>query len=76
MAELTMPKNGHLMEEGTIIAWKFKVGDAIKRGDKVADVEADKGIFEVESPYGGTLKEILVRQQQTVAVGTPIAVIE
>ncbi len=71
--EYTMPKSGHLMEEGTIVAWRKKVGDSVKKGEVLLDVEAEKGVFEAECPYDGVVKEILVHEQQTVAVGTVIA---
>jgi pyruvate dehydrogenase E2 component (dihydrolipoamide acetyltransferase) len=74
--ELTMPKSGHLMEEGTVVSWKKKVGDKIKKGDILLEVEADKGVFEVESPYTGKLSKILVKEQETVPVSTALALIE
>ena len=74
--EYTMPKSGHLMEEGTIVLWRKKVGQSITKGEVFLDVEADKGVFEAESPVSGTIKEILVQEQQTVPVGTPLARID
>jgi pyruvate dehydrogenase E2 component (dihydrolipoamide acetyltransferase) len=76
LQEYTMPKSGHLMEEGTIVLWRKKVGESVNKGETLLDVEADKGVFEAESPISGTLKEILVQERQTVPVGTPLAIID
>ena len=73
---LTMPKSGHLMEEGTVVSWKKKVGDLVKKGEIVAEIEAEKGVFEFESPLTGTIKQILVEEQRTVPVGEVLAVVE
>lgn len=74
--EFTMPKLGHLMEEGTVINWKKTVGESVEKGEILLDVEMDKATMEVESNLTGTIKEILVQQDQTVPVGTPLAIIE
>jgi pyruvate dehydrogenase E2 component (dihydrolipoamide acetyltransferase) len=74
--EYTMPKSGHLMEEGTIVLWRKKVGEVVNKGEILLEVEMDKGVFEAESTVSGTLKEILVQEQQTVPVGTPLAIID
>jgi pyruvate/2-oxoglutarate dehydrogenase complex dihydrolipoamide acyltransferase (E2) component len=74
--EFAMPKSGHLMEEGTVVSWRKKVGEAIKKGEILLDVEAEKGVFEAECPYTGVVKEILVPEQTTVAVGTLLAKID
>ena len=74
--EFTMPKLGHLMEEGTVLSWKKAVGDIIETGDILLEVETDKATMEVESNLTGTVKEILIQEEQTVPVGTPLAIIE
>jgi pyruvate dehydrogenase E2 component (dihydrolipoamide acetyltransferase) len=75
-AEVTMPKFGETMEEGTIVEWKKEVGDAVAEGEVLVDVETDKSILEVESFVSGTLLKILVETGQTVPVNTPIAIID
>lgn len=75
-AEVTMPKFGETMEEGTIVEWKKEVGDAVEEGEVLVDVETDKSILEVESFVSGTLLKILVETGQTVPVNTPIAIID
>jgi len=76
LRDFTMPKLGHLMEEGTIVAWKKRVGDRVVQGEILLEVESEKGILGAESDTSGTLAEILVPEGRTVAVGTPIARIE
>jgi pyruvate dehydrogenase E2 component (dihydrolipoamide acetyltransferase) len=73
--EIKMPKLSDTMEEGTINAWRKREGDRIARGEVILDVETDKADMEYEAYVSGTLAKILVQQGQTVAVGTPIAVV-
>jgi pyruvate dehydrogenase E2 component (dihydrolipoamide acetyltransferase) len=73
--EITMPKFGETMEEGTIVDWIKQVGDTIKEGEIIAEVETDKSILEIESTVSGTLLMILVEIDQTVPINTPIAII-
>ena len=72
-AFITMPKVGHVMEEGTIVAWRKAIDDKIERGDVVLEIEMDKANFEVEAFETGTLAEILAEPGDVVKVGTPIA---
>lgn len=70
-----LPKLGQTMEEGTIVEWLVKEGDAVNRGDILFEVESDKAVLEVESSQKGTLLKILVGADATVPVLTPVAVI-
>ncbi len=72
----TMPKFGETMEEGTIVKWLRRVGDFVKEGDILVEVDTDKTTLEVESTLSGTLAEILINTGETVPVNTPIALIE
>lgn len=74
--ELTMPKLGEVMEEAVVLAWKAKEGEAVKEGQIVLEIETDKAVAEVESPTSGILRKILVAEGETVAVNTPLAVID
>ena len=56
----------------TISAWKVAVGDTVVSGQLLAEAEADKAVFEVNSRYDGTVVEIMVAEEQTVDVGTPL----
>lgn len=73
--QFTMPKLGHLMEEGTVLQWRKQVGDRVEKGDILLEVETDKAALEVEILYNGVLVEILVNAGETVPVGTPLALL-
>ena len=79
MSELVnfeMPMLGEVMEEGTIGEWFIEVGDSIEKGDDIMAVENDKALIEVDSPFDGVVKEILVAAGETAAVGAVLARIE
>ncbi len=76
MAEtVTMPKLGFDMAEGTLVRWVKAEGEAVQKGEVLAEIETDKATVEVESAFGGLVYRHLVRQGEVVPVGTPIAVI-
>lgn len=70
--EITMPKLGFDMEEGAISSWLKGVGDTVKKGEAIAEVETDKATVEMESPADGALIEILVEPGDRVPVGTVV----
>lgn len=72
---IRMPKMSDTMTEGTIVAWHKKVGDAVKSGDLLAEVETDKATMELESYENGTLLYIGVAQNQAVKVDEIIAIV-
>jgi pyruvate dehydrogenase E2 component (dihydrolipoamide acetyltransferase) len=72
---ITMPKMSDTMQEGTIVAWHKKVGDKVKSGDLLAEVETDKATMELESYEDGTLLYIGVEEGNAVAVDAIIAII-
>ena len=74
--EMTMPKMGESIMEGTVLKWLKQVGDAIEQDESVLEVATDKVDTEVPAIYAGVLTEILVQEGQVVAVGAPIAVME
>jgi pyruvate dehydrogenase E2 component (dihydrolipoamide acetyltransferase) len=71
--EITMPKLGETVTEGTVGAWKKQVGDTVDFDDPLFEVSTDKVDSEIPSPYDGVLLEILVPEGETVPVGTPLA---
>jgi pyruvate dehydrogenase E2 component (dihydrolipoamide acetyltransferase) len=76
MAEtIRMPKMSDTMTEGVIARWLKKVGDKVKSGDILAEVETDKATMELENYEDGTLLHIAVGDGQTVAVDGTIAII-
>ncbi len=72
--EMTMPKMGESIMEGTVLKWLKQVGDAIEQDESVLEVATDKVDTEVPALYAGMLAEILVQEGEVVAVGAPIAV--
>ena len=74
--ELKMPALSPTMEEGTLAKWLVKVGDAVKSGDIIAEIETDKATMEFEAVDEGTIGAILVPEgTEGVKVGTVIATI-
>ncbi|MEQ1547380.1 MAG: pyruvate dehydrogenase complex dihydrolipoamide acetyltransferase [Chakrabartia sp.] len=74
--EIKMPALSPTMEEGTLAKWLVKVGDAVKSGDLLAEIETDKATMEFEAIDEGTVTAILVAEgSEGVKVGTVIAVI-
>jgi pyruvate dehydrogenase E2 component (dihydrolipoamide acetyltransferase) len=75
MAEFLMPILGADMTAGTLVEWRKQPGDAVRRGDIIAEVETDKADVEVEIFMNGVLETILVEPGEKVPVGTPLAII-
>ncbi|WP_234733733.1 pyruvate dehydrogenase complex dihydrolipoamide acetyltransferase [Tellurirhabdus bombi] len=76
MAELIrMPKMSDTMTEGVIAEWHKKVGDTVKSGDVLAEVETDKATMDLEAYDEGTLLYIGVEKGQAVAIDAVIAVV-
>lgn len=73
--EITMPKLSDTMTEGRLVSWKKSVGERIKRGDIIAEVETDKANMELEAFHSGTLMATRVKPGEMVQVGTVIAII-
>jgi pyruvate dehydrogenase E2 component (dihydrolipoamide acetyltransferase) len=75
MIEFRMPSLGADMEEGTVLEWRVRPGDAVKRGDVVALVDTDKAEIEVEIWHDGTVERLLVPVGEKVPVGAVLAVL-
>ena len=76
MAELIkMPRLSDTMEEGTVATWFKKVGDTVKEGEILAEIETDKATMEFESFYEGTLLYIGINENETAKVDAPLAII-
>ena len=73
--EVTMPSMGADMTEGTIAKWLKAEGDQISRGDKLAEIETDKTVVEMEAYADGVLRRSTVEEGSLVQVGTVIAYI-
>ncbi|HET8561456.1 MAG TPA: dihydrolipoamide acetyltransferase family protein [Marmoricola sp.] len=75
MPEVSMPRLSDTMTEGVISSWVKHEGDAVERGDVIAEIETDKAVMELESYDSGVLTRILAPEGATVPIGQPIAVI-
>src|ERR1700757_2677431 len=76
MAEVVkMPKMSDTMTEGVLARWHKKVGDKVKSGDVLAEIETDKATMDFESYQDGRLLYIGVEEGKAVPVDAPIAVI-
>src|SRR4051794_11085046 len=71
--EITMPKLGETVTEGTLGRWLKSVGETVAFDDPLFEVSTDKVDSEIPSPYDGVLLEVLVQPGETVPVGTPLA---
>ncbi len=63
------------MEEGRLVAWKKKEGDAVKAGETLAEVETDKAVMELVARGDGVLRKIVLGEGATVPVGALVAVV-
>jgi len=74
MTDILMPALSPTMEEGVLSKWHVKVGDVVKAGDVIAEIETDKATMEVEAVDEGEVTDILVAEgSEGVKVNTPIA---
>ncbi|WP_215225004.1 dihydrolipoamide acetyltransferase family protein [Echinicola shivajiensis] len=76
MIEFKMPSLGADMEVGTLVEWRKKIGDLLKQGDIIADVDTQKGLIEIEVFDDGILDQMLVKEGEKVPVGTVLALIK
>lgn len=74
--EVVMPQMGESIAEGTIIKWHKKLGDVVSRDETLFEITTDKVDSEVPSPIEGILKNILVKENETVSVGTVVAILD
>jgi pyruvate/2-oxoglutarate dehydrogenase complex dihydrolipoamide acyltransferase (E2) component len=73
LVDVTMPQMGVSVAEGTVVAWRVGVGDAIEAEQTICEISTDKIDTEVPAPVSGIVAEILVAVDQTVEVGTVMA---
>lgn len=69
-----LPRLSDTMEEGVIAKWRIKVGDKVKRGQVIAEIETDKATMEFESFDSGTVLKLIATEGDTLPLGAPIAV--
>src|SRR5205823_8714894 len=74
--QVKMPRLGESVSEGTVGSWLKNEGDWVEKDESLAEIITDKINAELPSPVAGRLERILVQPDQTVSVGTDIALIE
>lgn len=72
---INMPRLSDTMAEGTVVEWHFQEGDEVKEGDVIADIETDKAIQGFDTEYDGVLLHIGVKEGESVAVDSILAII-
>jgi pyruvate dehydrogenase E2 component (dihydrolipoamide acetyltransferase) len=75
MSELIMPKAGDAMTEGKVVKWYKQPGDAVKKGEPVAEIETDKVNLDLEAESDGTLGQHSAKEGDMVPVGGVLALI-
>ena len=76
VVDMLMPKMGESIAEATIVAWRKKPGDAVKKDEIILEISTDKVDSEVPAPNSGVLTELLYAVDATVEVGKVIARID
>jgi pyruvate/2-oxoglutarate dehydrogenase complex dihydrolipoamide acyltransferase (E2) component len=71
--DVTMPQMGVSVAEGTVVEWRYAVGDSVAANETVCEISTDKIDTEVPAPVSGVLTEVLVAVGETVPVGTVLA---
>src|SRR5512142_850357 len=71
-----MPQMGESIAEGTVTRWMKKVGERVERDEPLFEISTYKVDAEIPSPAAGVLTKILVKENETVAVNTVVALID
>src|ERR1051325_5184165 len=72
---VTMPRLGESVTEGTVTRWLKQEGDRVEADEPLLEVSTDKVDTEIPAPASGVLSRIVVREDETVEVGSELAVI-
>lgn len=76
LIDVPMPSMGATVNELTVISLRIQPGDRVTRGQKVAELESDKSVFEFESPCDGTIRAVSAKAGDVLASGAPFLQIE
>ena len=71
--DVVLPELGESVTEGTVTRWLKSIGDDVEVDEPLLEISTDKVDTEIPSPFAGTLQQILVQEDETVAVGSPLA---
>lgn len=75
VTKVILPKSGMGIEEGTVLRWLKAVGESVRQGEPLVEIETAKATQELEAPASGTLVEILLSEGETAPVNSAIALI-
>ena len=75
MSEVVLPALGESVTEGTVTRWLKKVGDSVAVDEALVEVSTDKVDTEIPSPVAGVIQQIMVQEDETVAVGAVLVII-
>lgn len=73
--EVYMPRLGATMKDGTLIRWLKVEGDAIQKGESIAEITSEKLTNEIEAPASGFIDKLIIQEGETVPVATVLAII-
>jgi pyruvate/2-oxoglutarate dehydrogenase complex dihydrolipoamide acyltransferase (E2) component len=76
LVEIKVPDMGNDAKEAILVAWHKQPGEAVAKDEPIADVMTDKVNVEIVSPTAGTLREARVAQDEAVAIGAVIGIVE
>ena len=76
LIDVPMPSMGATVNELTVVSLKVQAGATVAKGDKLAELESDKSIFEFEAPCAGTVRAVLARAGEVKPSGAPFLQIE
>ncbi len=76
LSPVTFPQLGESVVEGTVLQWLVKIGDTVGEDQLLTEIETEKVVAEIPSPFIGVVKEFAVEIGQTVPVGTTLLWIE
>ncbi len=76
MLEFKLPEVGENIKSGTVVKISVKVGDVVKKGQTLLELETEKAALDVPSPCDGTIKEILIKENQEVKIGQSVMKID
>jgi pyruvate dehydrogenase E2 component (dihydrolipoamide acetyltransferase) len=71
-----LPDLGEGLTEAEIVAWHVSVGDAVALNQVLVEVETEKAVVELPSPFAGTVVELLAEPGQTIDVGAPLIAVD
>ncbi|HUM95539.1 MAG TPA: dihydrolipoamide succinyltransferase, partial [Candidatus Competibacter sp.] len=74
--EVKVPSLPESVSDGTLVNWKKKPGEAVKRGENLVDLETDKVVLDIPAPADGVLGEILRQEGEIVTTGDVIATLQ